>query len=165
MGTSRRVTLAMFGLTAALSTLFLLAASASAQPATILDHFKCYFTRQDQPIFESVRLVDQFDKAAGIVEDARVLVAVRFCNPVAKKRGKVLTPIVLEPFGLCNPVEKTRGTVVTPITNPTAHLVCYKITPTPFSPRTLAIDNQFGTQNLVVHRADLLCVPSEKRVL
>jgi len=253
MDMSRRVTLAMFGLTAALSTLLLLPARASAQTAApMLDHFKCYFTHQDQPVFQAVRLEDQFDTAAGIVEDARVLVAVRFCNPVAKKRGRTVTPIanpdhhltiyliataeptpsrlvvvknqfgarklkvfdpevlavptqkpphpapvgldhfkcyrvhgsavnavvdledqfhlerqvkVLEPFGLCNPVEKEHPPgAVTPIKNAKAHLVCYKITPKPIT-KTLPIVNQFGPQNLIVRDADLLCVPSEKRVL
>jgi len=250
MDMSRRITLAMFGLTAALSTLLLLPAWASAKE---LDHFKCYFTHQVQPVLEAVRLVDQFDEAAGIVEDARVLVAVRFCNPVAKRRGARVTPIVnpddhltiyliataappppsrlvvvknqfgarklkvfdpevlavptrkpphpkpvdldhfkcyrvqgapvnavvdledqfhrepqvkvLDPFGLCNPVKKEHPPGVgTPIANPKAHLVCYKITPRPIT-RTQVIENQFGTQNLIVRDADLLCVPSEKRVL
>jgi hypothetical protein len=244
---------ALLGLAAALSTVLLLAVAASAQtvPAPILDHFKCYFAHQDPPTIEPARLEDQFDAAAGIVEQVRVVMAVRFCNPVQKTKGGQVTPIanpdhhltlhiivpgaptpsrlvmvknqfgskrlkvfdpevlavptqklphdppkgldhfkcyrvygsainvpvtlrdqflleprvkVLEPVGLCNPVEKTHGTVVTPIVNPRAHLVCYKITSKEFT-RTLEIENQFGRQKLVLRDADLLCVPSEKRVL
>ena len=107
-------------------------------PPVGLDHFKCYRT-YGTPINTVVSLEDQFHR-----------------EPEVR---------VVEPFGLCNPVEKEHPPEsVTPIKNPKAHLVCYKITPTPIT-KILTVVNQFGPQTLVVRDADLLCVPSEKRVL
>jgi len=68
---------------------------------------------------------------------------------------------VFEPFGFCNLVAKAHNDQVTPIQNPKAHLVCYTISREPFTSDAVTI-NQFGTENLVVREADLLCVPSSK---
>lgn len=60
---------------------------------------------------------------------------------------------------LCNPAQKNRE----PFQNRAAHLQCY-VTSGPDIQRVVAVQNQFGSQRLVVHRARQLCVPSEKRL-
>lgn len=103
-------------------------------PSGFLDHFKCYPATGPNPN-TTVRLQDQF----------------------ANTRNHALRRPVL----FCNPTEKIHNGVFTPIQHPADHLTCYKITARPFSRDVLAI-NQFGTENLVVRDADLLCVPTLK---
>jgi len=106
-----------------------------------LDHFKCYLTT-GRPANDAVVLRDQFDAAAGIVEDAKVRRPVRFCNPV----------------------EKTDAAgVVTPISDPNAHLKLYLIDTQPAPSRTVIVSNQFGpNQALTVSNPEVLAVPTRK---
>jgi len=144
MSITRRIAaLVLFSLVMGLSGLFVDDTVAHAQDkvALGLDHFKCYFTR-GQLINASVFLKDQFDAAAGIAEDADVLLAVRFCNPV----------------------EKTHHGKVTPILNPNAHLKLYLIaTSEEPTTRTVVVSNQFRPhQKLTVFDAEVLGVPTQK---
>ncbi|OFW66077.1 MAG: hypothetical protein A2Z12_10320 [Actinobacteria bacterium RBG_16_68_21] len=59
---------------------------------------------------------------------------------------------------LCNPARKNNE----PYSNKRAHLVCYAA-PGPELNTTVAVRNQFGSQRLLVHKAETLCVPSKKR--
>lgn len=61
---------------------------------------------------------------------------------------------------LCNPVRKNRE----PFVNDRAHLQCYG-TRGPALKRLVAVQNQFGSQRLLVKSPRRLCVPSEKRVV
>ena len=69
---------------------------------------------------------------------------------------------MLDPISFCNPVMMSVGGATTPIQNPEAHLTCYTITPRDFT-GAVAIQNEFGTLfNLILDKADILCVPSLK---
>jgi hypothetical protein len=100
----------------------------------ILDHFRCYGTRQPSKTkfaSRSVNLTDQFGSA---------------------------TVTVRKPLRFCNPVDKNGGGV----NDPTAHLLCYKLDKSPFTQREVLVRNQFGDQTLKVKSAESLCVPAEK---
>jgi hypothetical protein len=109
-----------------------------------LDHFTCYPVAlvPGTPPFtppSSVTLLDQFAQ-----------------TPV---------PVtVLAPKLLCVPTEKIVNGVTTPITNPTAHLLCFKVTQTRFPPMVFD-QNQFGTGQVDLLKTNLLCLPSSKRVI
>lgn len=66
---------------------------------------------------------------------------------------------VLEPTLFCNPATKVHDGVVHPIQWPDSHLTCYAIKGTPFSGSATVVD-QFGTEDLDLVRAGLLCVPT-----
>lgn len=59
---------------------------------------------------------------------------------------------------LCNPVRKNSE----PFVNRRAHLQCYRTGGKPVN-RLVAVQNQFGSQRLLVGSPRRLCVPSEKR--
>lgn len=61
---------------------------------------------------------------------------------------------------LCNPVRKNKE----PFVNRRAHLQCYG-TRGPALNRLVAVQNQFGSQRLLVKSPQRLCVPSEKRIV
>ena len=61
---------------------------------------------------------------------------------------------------LCNPTQKNTE----PFVNKTAHLQCYK-TSGPDVNKAVAVQNQFGSQQLVVHSPRRLCLPTQKRLL
>jgi hypothetical protein len=106
------------------------------EPAA-LDHFKCYKVRAKpfKPALSAV-LVDQFH-----TEDVAIV----------------------KPFSLCNPVKKTVAGETIEIGDSEAHLVCYKFTsPTPFTPVTKGIRNQFGIESFTARKPFTLCVPSLK---
>jgi hypothetical protein len=98
-----------------------------------LDHFKCYKTRTDGSFVpRDVTLADQFESTSALVEKP-----VRFCNPANKNNEG--------------------------INDPTAHLMCYDINQaTPFQPRHVLVNNQFGEQELVVTKPYQLCNPATK---
>ena len=103
-----------------------------------LDHFKCYEVNGEfQPV--TVALRDQFG-----------------FEPEVKS---------LDPRLLCNPTKKVHNNTTTPIQNPLDHLVCYQLENTEPLFDFAFIRNQFGERFLQLDRADLLCLPSEKRVL
>ena len=97
------------------------------------DHYKCYRTLQTDGKFAK-RDVDLEDQFATTV--ASVLTPRRFCNPV-NKNGEG-------------------------INDPTAHMMCYRITEPRLQRRQVVVENQFGVQTLTVLRAYDLCVPAEK---
>jgi hypothetical protein len=106
-------------------------------PLCGMDHHKCYRTRPKGWRFaeRNVMLEDQFGASEMTVERLKY-----FCNPT-DKNGEG-------------------------IHDPTAHMACYKTSrPKGMGPserRSVLIENQFGQLNLLVVRADLLCVPAEK---
>jgi len=61
---------------------------------------------------------------------------------------------------LCNPVRKNSE----PFVNKRAHLQCYGSGGRPLN-RLVAVQNQFGSQRLLVKSPRRLCVPSEKRIV
>jgi hypothetical protein len=103
-------------------------------PSDNLDHFKCYRT-YGRPKNIVLKLADQFQDGVNAT--------------------------LLRPIEFCNPVEKTHGDFTIPIKNPTAHLLCYTITPTTFQGDAL-VRNQFGGGPMPMATADMLCVPSQK---
>jgi hypothetical protein len=101
-----------------------------------LDHLKCYRVRRNSAFNPNgVSLEDQF-------EDVDMT--------------------VLRPYRLCNPVDKEDEG----INDPTEHQMCYQIRDTVAQPRfrrrEVRVENQFGTQILVVTRPETLCTPAEK---
>ena len=101
------------------------------------DHFQCYRVKRFQrPPPRTLSLADQFGSVSGAILDQT-----RFCNPV----------------------DKIVGTTSSGIDNPTGHLMCYKLGPTPFIPRNVVVRNQFGqNQPLTVRKRDSLCVIAAK---
>jgi hypothetical protein len=68
---------------------------------------------------------------------------------------------LLRPRWLCAPADKN-GEDPTAPTHP-GHLLCYKTrNHTPFAERTANVVDQFGLQNVLLHRRIELCVPSTK---
>jgi hypothetical protein len=65
------------------------------------------------------------------------------------------------PTELCLPTEKIINGVFYPIINPTEHLLCYPVSPTPIIPEVFD-ENQFGTATVSIHQTNTLCVPSTK---
>ena len=120
---------------------FSTAAKAQANPNPIgvdPEHYQCYTIAKIDPPFLSrgVRLKDQFGLTSVKVVTPRLL-----CAPVSKN-GELLAD--------------TRS-----------HLVCYSVQasqPAPVNKR-VEIVNQFGKLQFDVGFANLLCVPSLKRVL
>lgn len=101
------------------------------------DHFKCYRV-EGQPLNVTVGLQDQFQSSDAIV--------------------------VMQPFALCNPTRKYHKDKWTEVRNKDAHLVCYIVTPKQFS-TTRKTSNQFRREEITTTQADILCVPSRKKIL
>jgi hypothetical protein len=108
-----------------------------------LNHFTCYPVRVTSGGYAPppVVLQDEFDPA-----------------PVSA----TVSPV---PSELCLPTEKILPTgQVFPIINPTQHLLCYPVSPTPIIP--LVWDqNQFGTSPVTISSTKWLCVPSTKVIV
>lgn len=108
-----------------------------------LNHFTCYPVRVSSGGYTPppVQLQDEFAHAP---VPATV-------NPV--------------PSVLCLPTEKILPTgQVFPIINPSQHLLCYPVSPTPIIPRVWD-QNQFGTSAVSISSTKWLCVPSTKVVV
>ncbi len=110
-----------------------------------LNHFTCYPVKlaPGTPPYSPppVMLQDEFAKAP---VNATV-------NPV--------------PSELCLPTEKILASgKVFPIINPTLHLLCFPVTPTPIIPKVWD-ENQFGTSVVHIRATNWLCVPSTKKVI
>ncbi len=103
-----------------------------------LDHFKCYEVYGDSEAIK-VSLKDQFGFEEGL---------------------EAIVPLLL-----CNPTKKEHAGNTTPIENPLDHLVCYELDLTEQIFDNAYIRNQFGERGLKLDRADMLCLPSEKRVI
>jgi hypothetical protein len=103
-------------------------------------HFQCYEVRQElkkELKRNPVVLDDQFNRQA----KKSIRQAVYLCTPILIKDG-----VRYE--------------------DPRTHLVCYVIEPpSQGRPPNVAIENQFGTEELVLGGAKVLCVPSTKKVL
>jgi hypothetical protein len=97
------------------------------------DHYKCYRTWQRGHTFEQKDVT---------LED-------QFTRTKAT---------VKRPRHICNPVDKNGEGV----SDPTAHMMCYKIKEPRFKRRDVVIENQFGEQRLTVLGPHNLCVPAEK---
>jgi hypothetical protein len=112
-----------------------------ALPGPHIDHFKCYKAKDlKQPKFAGagVSLTDQFFST----------------NAEATK-----------PALVCNPAEKNGAAIL----NPGDHLTCFKIKDSPKIPRnarpSVQANDQFGSVDLELSKAFLLCVPSAKTIL
>jgi hypothetical protein len=68
------------------------------------------------------------------------------------------TATVIRPDRLCNPADKNGEG----ITDPTAHLMCYRIREGSFARRNALVRNQFGDQTVSVVKPDSLCNPADK---
>jgi hypothetical protein len=69
------------------------------------------------------------------------------------------------PAELCLPTVKILPSgKVFPIINPTLHLLCFPVTPTPIISKVFD-ENQFGTRTIIISPTRWLCVPSTKRVI
>ena len=119
-----------------LLSLGLVTAAPMAAQSTVLDHFKCYRAWGMDHIEEPVYLEDQF----GFVD-----------------------AVVIEAQFFCNPVEKWDDGMVPPILNWDHHLTLYSLyhAEEP-QERIVKVENQFGTQQLVVSDPVLLGVPTWK---
>ena len=120
-----------------------LASSSQAQlpPEQRVDHFRCYIVPMSPVLNVAATLTDQFDVAAGQVEQITQLVIVRFCNPVQKTLS---------------------SGVITPIVNINHHLTLFTINTQPVVLRTVVVKNQFGQQVLTTADAKILAVPTGK---
>jgi hypothetical protein len=130
-------------LTFTLCNIFAAAIAVHAQPSPTapanLDHFNCYLA-VGHIMPQLAILQDQFDAAAGSKDLVRDLRMILFCNPVQKNYAGTTTPIL----------------------HPADHLAMYVVPPEPLVPRSVTITNQFGTQQLITTRAEILAVPSGK---
>jgi hypothetical protein len=101
----------------------------------LANHYKCYEIINPPTISIPVNLVDQFGIQNGTV---------------------------VRPRFLCNPVQKNGSAVP----NPNLHYVCYAIDVPPLPVvRSARVTNQFGTLDVQVQQARLLCLPSSKILL
>lgn len=106
-----------------------------AQPA--LEHFKCY--ELERKWFEK-----SFEKQDVTLTD-------QFGTRNAKVRARA---------ELCNPVQKNNE----PFENKPAHLQCYTA-PGPKVNKLVAVQNQLGSQRLLVEDPETLCLPTKKRLV
>ena len=106
---------------------------------TVLDHFKCYAVQQVSPVVpHTVLLHDQFVGTQGTSYQA---------------------------VQLCNPTEKVIvGQQPTKVLYPYAHLVCYTIQ-LPEKDHLVLIADQFERTTIQAKMAELLCLPSFKKLL
>lgn len=102
-----------------------------------LDHFKCYRVKGDG-VQQTVDLKDMFTSGTGLV--------------------------VGKPVLLCNPTIKVHGDKTYDILHPAAHLVCYNVTRKQFTTQ-VATNNQFRAEVLTIQNPDMLCAPSQKKIL
>ncbi|HLJ98731.1 MAG TPA: hypothetical protein VKU39_02360 [Streptosporangiaceae bacterium] len=103
------------------------------------------------------------------------------CYPVSVKSGAYKPPVVLLqdefahasvsaqvspiPAELCLPTEKILPTgQVFPIINPSQHLLCFPVSPTPIVSQVWD-ENQFGTSPVSIKATKWLCPPSTKIVV
>lgn len=103
------------------------------------------------------------------------------CYPVTLKSGTYKPPPVLlqdefahspvsaqvnpVPSELCLPTEKILPTgQVFPIINPSQHLLCFPVSPTPIVPQVWD-ENQFGTSPVTIKATKWLCPPSTKVIV
>jgi hypothetical protein len=103
------------------------------------------------------------------------------CYPVTVRSGAYIPPPVMlmdefthvpvsaqvspVPQELCLPTEKILPTgAVFPIINPTLHLLCFPVSPTPIVPMVWD-QNQFGTSPVSIRSTKWLCPPSTKVVV
>jgi hypothetical protein len=108
-----------------------------------LNHFTCYPVSLKSGAYKPppVRLQDEF---AHTPVSATV-------NPV--------------PAELCLPTEKILPTgQVFPIINPSQHLLCFPVSPTPIIPQVWD-ENQFGTSSVTIRSTRWLCLPSTKVIV
>ena len=124
-----------------LLSLGLATATPVATQITVLDHFKCYPVYESMPPYalEGVQLEDQFGTIEAVVGEAKF-----FCNPVAKWAEEMppTPPMIL---------------------NSNNHLTLYSLDhEEELQERIVKVENQFGTQQLVVSDPVLLGVPTWK---
>ena len=124
-----------------LLSLGLATATPVAAQITVLDHFKCYPVYESMPPYalEGVQLEDQFGTIEAVVGEAKF-----FCNPVAKWAEEMppTPPMIL---------------------NSNNHLTLYSLDhEEELQERIVKVENQFGTQQLVVSDPVLLGVPTWK---
>jgi hypothetical protein len=115
-----------------------LAGSAQAQqnpPGIDPEHYQCYPVTQVTPPFQA-RSVRLKDQFGS--KTVRVVGVVSVCNPVSKNNGL--------------------------LADTKSHLVCYRITAT-LPGRPVEVANQFGVSQLLLGNANMLCLPSLKRIL
>jgi hypothetical protein len=109
-----------------------------------LNHFTCYPVTPVSGAYTPpapIKLQDEFASAP-------VTVTV---NPV--------------PSELCLPTEKVLPSgQVFPIINPTLHLLCYQVSPTPII-TPVWDENQFGTSAVNIYSSKWLCLPSTKQIV
>jgi hypothetical protein len=106
------------------------------EPEPMLNHFLSYWTIEAVPLDAHVYLEDQF------------------CSVEAT---------VGPPGWFCNPVEKRYEGVVTPILDPDHHLTVYYLSPEEEPEHwSVNVNNQFGTQQLIVYGPVALAVPTQK---
>lgn len=93
------------------------------------------------------------------------------CYSTARSRFRSRGPVLSDQLGarqvkvtrraeLCNPVEKNGE----PLVNRSAHLQCYA-TDGRAPNKLVAVQNQFGSQRLLVERPRRLCLPTAKRII
>lgn len=118
-------------------------ATATVEPATVFSHFLCYQPNpagQPPPAPRNVvNLTDQFNHFQTSLGPAVLL-----CTPVQKKLQPGVRPL--------------------PVPQPASHLECYVLQGPPANKRVMA-SNQLQRQILTVVQPQLLCVPTNKKVL
>jgi len=108
-----------------------------------LNHFTCYPVQLKSGAYKPppVRLQDEFAS-----------------SPVSAS----VSPV---PQELCLPTEKILPTgQIFPIINPSLHLLCFPVSPTPIVP-TVWDENQFGTSPVNIRPTKWLCLPSTKVIV
>jgi hypothetical protein len=122
--------------------------SAATGPESILDHFKCWVVKDSNTPSSVVYLQDQFD-----------------AGPPGTTAGSFESVVVDPPDFFCNPTRKLHAGIFTGIVNPDDHLTCYQITDaagSAFQPRSVVVQNQFGSQTIDVVKPTELCAPTQK---
>jgi hypothetical protein len=110
----------------------------------VLDHFQCYEVRPANNIApRQVRLQDQFGTRTVTLRHPQMICAPTVATTLPN------SSVGIFPDDLRNPIDQ---------------LVCYRIGESGGSNIEVSMDNQFGSQLLIVKNARLLCVPSIKTV-
>lgn len=120
------------------------------------------FTMPAQDVTVTANFVGSLDHATGYLVDQATEPSIESLVYLEDQFGPVIAAVG-PALGFCNPVEKLHNDVLTPISHPDHHLALYPIG-YEGEPQVwfVEVDNQFGTQQLVVSGPFGLAVPTQK---
>ena len=127
---------------------------ANPDPATLLDHYRCYRVVQAEPNRSRfLTLTDQFGTAVVVAGQL-----MRLCTPVSKNNERVSAPLGHLACYLIQDTSRPKtflGNFIGVIKGPKKRRAAHAV----------MVRNQFGVQRMTTVKEDSVCVPSRKTVI